>query len=290
MFIADAFKRFDTQLDADGRSKYTRAQYRRHIGMLANWANENACPHVEDLTTNDIAQFLTTPTARQLADGTPKKATSVNALRSSLRVFCAFLFQADLVANDPAKLVRRAITETPPPRALQSDEAEKLFAVIRECEGKAARRDEMLFTLLLATGVRLSSALKLSVDDLQLNEGSIRVWAKRDRVQVVYLPTACVTRLRAFVAGREGPVFVGPSGRELSPRTVQRRFSDWREMAGISKNVSPHSLRHCFATELYRRTHDVLLVRAALGHASLSSSLIYTRVDEGRLREALEGF
>ena len=178
------------------------------------------------------------------------------------------------------------MTSPPPPRGLRPGEAEKLFRAIRAADGEAAHIDEVLFSLLLATGVRLSSALSLDVEDIDLGGATMGVWAKRDRRQVVYLPESSVASLGEFVARRDGPVFVGRDGSRMSTRAAQRRFSAWRGRAGVPTAVSPHGLRHTFATRLLAQTGDISLVQAALGHRSIASTLVYARVDAGRLREA----
>ena len=93
MLIADALVRFVTQLQADGRSAHTIGQYRRHVRLLVAWAGANDVASVDDLTPDHLARFLNTPEARLKSDGNAKKAISVNALRTSIRLFCGFLHE-----------------------------------------------------------------------------------------------------------------------------------------------------------------------------------------------------
>ena len=103
----------------------------------------------------------------------------------------------------------------------------------------------------------------------------------------MFLSKDLVARLGMFLGDRDaGPVFVGVSGRRLGRRQAQRRLGAWFEAAGI-RRAKVHSLRHSFAASLYRRTGDVLLVKEALGHRSISSTLVYARAEAGRVRSAV---
>ena len=119
MTIDDALARFLIQLEADGRSLHTVAQYQRHVRLFAHWWRDvGHSAAVGKITHEDVARFLSGPQARTRPDGRRKKAGSVNALRSSLRGFFSYLHRAGYIPTDPCRLVRRAICGTPPPRAL----------------------------------------------------------------------------------------------------------------------------------------------------------------------------
>lgn len=292
MRITDALSRFEVQLEADGRSQHTIRQYRRHVLALARWApGERLSGDVEDLGHEHIAAFLASTEARTRPDGSRKKAGSMNALRSSLRVFFRYAHEAGLVGENPARLVRRAITEPPPPRALTRAEEKRLLAELRAAKGWEGKRDAMLFEFLLGTGVRLSSALAVDVEDVDLDEGVVRLRSmKRGREDVVFLNARVQEELGRFLGDKEsGPVFTNQAGRRLSGRQVQRRFRALRDDLGLAPEISVHSLRHTFACSLLRRTGDLALVQRALGHRSIASTLTYVRVDDVRLREVIAG-
>jgi len=288
MHILEALDRFLLQLDADGRSRHTIAQYERHIRLLARWL-DNA--DVEAITPEDLARFLASPAARTGPRGEVKKASSVNSLRGSVRGFFGFLHRAGIVAQDPSRLVRRAITSPAPPRALTTAEQERLLAVLAGGAGWEAERDRVLFTTILQTGIRLGSALGLDVDDVDLDARELRLRRmKGDRQHVLPIAPALCEMLERWIGERmDGPLFPGRSGRRLSARHVERRLAEWLTKAGVRRKASVHSLRHTFATDLYRRTGDVLLVKEALGHRSIASTLIYAHTDRERLRRAVEG-
>ncbi len=289
MKITDALDRFLLQLDADGRSVHTIEQYRRHIRLLARWgAQEGLHDDLREFEHETVAQFLVSTAARTGPDGSPKKASSMNALRSSLRVFFKYACEAGWTEQNAARLVRRAHCGPPPPRGLTDEEQGRLMATLAMADGPEARRDHALFHLMLATGIRLGSALALDVGDVDLDTGEVRVrHAKWGREQTAYLGGEVVGVLREFLGDRTGgPLFATRPGRRLSHRQAQRRLGLWLERAAV-RRVGPHALRHSFAADLYRRTGDVLLVKEALGHRSIGSSMVYTQVSASRLRAAV---
>ena len=286
MLLTEALDRFEVQLQADGRSEHTRKQYRRHVLALARWAvGERLSADVEDLDHEHLASFLASPVANTRPNGARKRASSINALRTSLRVFATFCHEAGYTPTNPARLIKRAITTPPPPRALTAKEEERFLAALATAKGPEEERDAVLFRLLLGTGLRLSSALGLDIEDVDLEESALAVRCKRDTTQRVFLSGSVREELRTFIGDREsGPLFISQAGRGISARHVQRRFRLWRERAGLPDSVSPHALRHRYATNLLSRTRDLSLVQRALGHRSISSTLVYARCDDSRLR------
>ena len=290
MHLDDALDRYLVQLQADGRSPHTRKQAARHVRALARWLEGEGHPGgLGDVTEETLARFLCADAATRRPDGKPKRAVSVNALRSSLRCFFAYAHEAGLAPTNAARLIRLANCSPPPPRGLREHEERKLRAALEAAEGFENERDRVLIELMLATGIRLSSALGLDVEDLDLVDGVAHLRSvKRGGEQVVYLTDAARGLLFQFLDGRiSGPVFCSATGNRISARHAQRRFRVIRERAGISRQVTPHGCRHRFAMALYQRSHDLLVVQAALGHASLSSSLVYARASRHEVRRAV---
>src|SRR6187397_1323555 len=115
MKLEDALARYTTQLEADGRSPHTIGQYQRHVGLLGAWLGS---PEIETIAHEDLARFLASANARTRPDGKVKRATSANALRTSLRTFFRYAHEAGYCLANPARLIRRAMCGTAPPRAL----------------------------------------------------------------------------------------------------------------------------------------------------------------------------
>ena len=290
MNVLDALDRYLVQLEADGRSPHTIGQYRRHVRLLASWLSaEGHSADLRDLDHEVLARFLASPAARTRPDGRPKKATATNALRSTMRTFFAWVHAAGYVGVNPARLVRRARCGSPPPRALSEDEQRRLLDTLAAADGPEAERDHALFHVMLGTGIRVGSAVALDVEDLDLDAGVLYLrQAKGDRPERVFLSRGSVDHLRRFIGERTGgPLFPARGGRAMTTRHVNRRLQRWLKAAGIERPASCHSLRHAFATSMYRRCRDVLLVKEALRHRSIVSTLVYAQVDEDRLRAAL---
>lgn len=239
-----------------------------------------------DIGHEDIAAFLSSPVARQRPDGGLKKASSANSMRTSLRRFFIYCHESGLVAENPARLVRRALTGPPLPRALTDDEQERLLAVL---DG-APERDRVLLRIMLACGLRVGSAVALNVEDVDLDRGVLLLrGTKGDRVEEAVLPKAAGALLREYVRDRDtGPLFPGRGGRRLSTRHIQRLFTRYVDRADVA-TTSTHSLRHSFAMRVYQSTGDLRLTQRALRHRAIASTVVYTTVADDRLREVLEG-
>jgi len=290
MKIEDALAMFITQLEANGRSFHTVKQYVRHIRLFSHWAHEDRLyEDVSLISHEDIARFLISRMAKLRPDGDMKKAATMNALRSSIKGFFQYLHQAGYINQDPTILIKRATCGTPPPRILSSDDKTRLMNALSSKIGFHTERDAALFQLMLDTGIRLSSALALNIEDINLDQGEIRIWMKGDQYGHVYLNSELQSQLKSFIAEKTtGPLFTCLNSKRLSQRHVQRRFSMWLKKAEITRSASCHSLRHTFATRLYQRTGDVFLVQSALHHRSITSTLIYAQKDESRLKAALQ--
>jgi site-specific recombinase XerC len=141
--------------------------------------------------------------------------------------------------------------------------------------------------LLLGTGIRIGSAIALDIEDLDLDHGELTLrTTKGNRPTTSVLPAAIAEKLKAFLGTRTtGSVFMA-NGHRVSIRHVQRRIAHWLHAAQITGR-STHALRHTFATKVYQSTGDLQVTQAALGHASIASTVVYARVDRARVRAAV---
>ena len=290
MRLHEALARFDTQLAADGRSAHTRGNYRRHVELLDRWLAAYGFDDELDLISPEVlAAFLTSDEARESAHGGAKSTITLNAVRTSMRVFFAWLHDAGLARTNAARLIRRAICTAPPPRALNDLEVRRLEDALITAHGPVARRDHLLVALLLSTGIRIGSAIALNVEDIDFDNATLHLREmKGDRSARVYLGTAIRDHLVGYLAHkpRTGPLLRGPQGERLSKRTAQRRVTMWLERAEVDATV--HSLRHTFATRLLSKTSDVFLVQKAMHHRSVASTCVYLSVSDDRLRSAMQ--
>ena len=200
--IEAALERFSLQLEANGRSRHTIDQYRRHVRLLARWLEDGRRNgSVGAVGHETLAAFLASPAVQRRSDGRRRKATSANALRTSLRCFFGYLHGAGYIPGDPARLIQRARCGSRHVRALSEDEQERLLKAL---DG-AQIRDRVLFTLMLRTGIRVGSAVGLDVDDVDLDGGELRLRrAKGDREERVFLPDSLRTDLDGLMGRRTG--------------------------------------------------------------------------------------
>lgn len=278
MRLLSALDRFVVQLRADGRSVHTIDQYRRYVRALDGWLRQTRrIRDVRRITAETLAEFLGSPVARTRPDGQPKREVSVNALRSALRTFFAYCHAADYAPRNAAQLIRRARCASPPPRALSESEARRLVTTLKAAHGQLARRDELLFRLLLETGIRLGTALALDVSDVNVATGEITLRRmKGDRPDAVAVPHSLRRALESQLSARHtGPLFSAGARIRLSARQARRRLADWLRRAGVQRHASPHALRHTHAMRLYRRSRDLIAVQRSLHHRSIASAARY---------------
>jgi integrase/recombinase XerD len=283
MKLSTAIKRFDTQLRADGKSERTRQAYFRDLRKLEVWLKRDV--GVATITPDSLARFLANGNAAA------RSALTVNRTKTALRVFFRFLTDADYLADNPARLIRSTPTDRRVPAYLSVDETKALLQAFGNRDGSIARRDHVIFSLLLGTGMRLGSLVALSAGDVNIAQSTITIKAKGGREERVFLNPQLCRLLRQHIDASDGgngrPLFCSHSGNRLCPRQVQLRLQHWLEVAGITRPLSVHSLRHTFATRLYAKTGDLRLVQRALGHRHIATTEIYARVEDKALRKAI---
>jgi integrase/recombinase XerC len=285
MKIHEAHDLFQLQLRANGRSINTQQQYARHVRLFESWLEAtNRSADINHIDHVAVAEFLCSPTAREKRGGGPRKATSANGLRSSLRVFFSWTQAAGYATRNPAALVQRARCSPVMGRVLSPDEVKRLEHVLATSGGPEAERDRVMFGIMLGCGLRVGSLAGLCAEDVAGEEILVRR-AKGDAPVRVFVPRTLRPLLDRYIQ-EPGPLFTGRSGRPLTTRHVTRRLRHWCERAGIQP-VSPHALRRTFGTRLYGACRDPLVVQRGLGHRSLASTLAYVGGVEERLREVV---
>ena len=242
---------------------------------------------------HEVAQAQTQagrPLARKT---TPDQAARTRARRvSALRSFFKYLARREGVENPAIALLRLPRTRKTLPRPLAQETA---LAAPEDIASMAhtpmeEQRNATLFLLLYGCGLRISEALNLNIADLQSVDGSgvLRIHGKGGKERLV--PVLPVVR-QALVAWRkrhpapapENPLFVGVRGGRLQPAIAQKAMREWRVGNGLPEHVTPHALRHSFATHLMEGGADLRVIQELLGHASLSTTQRYTLADEARL-------
>ena len=277
-----------------GLSANTVSAYRRDLARYVAFLAARGNHAVREVEADDVAAYVTA--LRTGADGgaslSPSStARSVAAVRGWHR-FCAAEGLADA---DASADVRPPAQGKRLPKAISTDEVARILEAAGVGDGAAPLRDRALLELVYSTGARITEAVSLDVDDLDLGTGAVRLLGKGGKERVVPVGSFARRALDAYLVrgrpdlarrGRGTPgIFLNARGGRLSRQSAWQVLQDAAERAGITSAVSPHTLRHSFATHLLDGGADVRVVQELLGHASVTTTQVYTLVTVDRLRE-----
>lgn len=216
----------------------------------------------------------------------------------ALKIFFRFLAARDLIATDPAEALDSPRPERYLPETLNEPAVEKLLASI-DVTRPLGRRDRAMLELLYASGLRVSELTGARLENLHLEDGAIRVTGKGNKTRLIPVGQAArgaiddylLNERPKLVSKRSGSqIFLSRRGGQLTPQRVWQIVKDRARMAGLDTNVYPHLLRHSFATHLLGNGADLRIIQEMLGHADISTTQIYTHVDQKRLRQVHRQF
>jgi integrase/recombinase XerD len=277
-----------------GLSPNTVAAYRRDLARYRAFCAGRAVTDARRAGEEDVSGFVAHLSA---AGHGPESAryhvSSIARALAAVRSFHRFLVREGETAEDAAGTVVRPRVPRTLPRPLSVEEVERILESPAGGE-PAALRDRALLETLYGAGLRISELVGLDVDDLDLEEGSVRVVGKGDRERLVPLGGQARTALAAYLgSGRSalasartrGALFLNLRGGRLTRQGCTKILARCVARAGLRKRVSPHTLRHSFATHLLEGGADVRVVQELLGHASVATTQIYTLVTRQHLRE-----
>jgi integrase/recombinase XerD len=291
--VAAAAARYLDHLAVErGLAGNTLVSYRRDLRRYA--AVLGAPTPLADVAEADVARFVAV-----LREGTPEhppvKASSAARALVAVRGLHRFALREGLVDVDVSREVRPPVLPKSLPKAITIDEVKSLIEAAGFDQTPLALRDAALLEVLYGTGARISEAVGLDVDDLDLDGGAVRLFGKGSKERVVPVGSfaraavgAYLVRARPLLgsAGRGTPaLFLNARGGRLSRQSAWTILRDAAEKAGLRGAVSPHTLRHSFATHLLDGGADVRVVQELLGHASVTTTQLYTLVTVDKLRE-----
>ncbi|MFC8503735.1 site-specific tyrosine recombinase XerD [Pedococcus sp. NPDC057267] len=277
-----------------GASPHTLSSYRRDLARWTAYLQARGVAEPGDVREGHVTDFLAS--LREGSEGHPPLAAS-SAARTlvAVRGFHRFLALEGDVATDPTAAVS---PPTPParlPKAITVEEVERLLAAAGVGDTPVALRDRALLEVLYGAGARISEAVGLDVDDIDTDEGVVRLFGKGRKERIVPLGSYAAQALEAYlVRGRPAlatqgrgtaAAFLNQRGNRLSRQSAWAVIRAAAERADLSGHLSPHTLRHSFATHLLDGGADVRVVQELLGHASVTTTQIYTLVTVQRLRE-----
>ena len=277
---------YDRDLRTRGAAERTRRAYGVDLGAFVGWAKTL---HLEpgDLRHRDVRRYA----ASLSQDG--KASTTVARNLAAIRGLYDFLVRTERVGSNPAELVSSPKRPQKLPNMMSGEQMRSLL------EGIPARtplelRDRAMLELAYSCGLRCEEIVNLDLGALDFETEQLRVLGKGSKERLLPVGEPAQRALRRYLDKgrralatdpREQALFLSKSGRRLSNSDVTRRLGLWTREAALAAGISPHSLRHSFATHLLEGGADLRTIQELLGHASISTTQVYTRVDAARLRD-----
>jgi integrase/recombinase XerC len=269
-------------------SQYTIVCYQRDVEQFFEFMNEQGIHHLHEVTYNDVRLYLTKLYEQK------QSSRSISRKISSLRSFYKFLLREKKVKENPFALAALPKKEQKIPNFLYEQELESLFYV-NDVNTAIGQRNQALLELLYATGVRVSECCHIQLSDIDFSVSTILIHGKGNKQRYVPFGRFAKEALERYIHhGRRellqkaktahAYLFVNARGNPLTPRGVRYILDEIVKKAALTQNISPHVLRHTFATHLLNEGADMRTVQELLGHAHLSSTQVYTHVTKDRLR------
>lgn len=274
-----------------GASPYTVKNYRAEIQEFIEFAAAEDAADWSAINVPLIRRYLLWLSSRNLAQA------SVARRLSELRSFAQYLLRNDEIAQNPFRMVSLPRLPERLPRYLEYPEVVAMLRV-PDVSTPAGLRDRAILEVMYASGIRVSEVVGLNVGDYEREDARLRVWGKGAKERIAFLGEPACTALDAYIAhGRPrllaaahrptatDALFVNRFGLRLSARSVDTLVRETARAAGITRRVTPHVLRHTFATHLLNGGADLRFIQEMLGHSDISTTQVYTHVSQERLRE-----
>jgi integrase/recombinase XerD len=284
--LVDAFLDYVTV--ERGLAANTRLAYRTDLGQFAGYLQRKKISQINSLTRQDITDYLLDQRKRGLS------ARSVARQLAALRMFHRFLVREKMLANDTTQLIDSPKLWRTLPHTLDEREIEALLEA-PDTRTKLGLRDRAMLELMYATGLRVSEVSKLTLHDLNAEAGFLRTIGKGSKERIVPVGRQAIDWVRRYLAearpklgtnnSKRPEVFLSTRGEVISTKTIWCLIRKHGRKAGITKHLSPHTLRHSFATHLLNHGGDLRVIQEMLGHADISTTQVYTHVDQRRLKE-----
>lgn len=282
-----------------GRSSKTAENYTHYLERFSEFADN---PPVEKITSDMIRKYRLWLNRYKNDNDEMLSLKTQSYHLIALRGFLQYLAKRDIPSLSPNKIelpktVRKQVT------FLHFDEIERLRAQV-DTSDEAGLRDRAILELLFSSGLRVSELCNLNRDHINTTRREFMVRGKGQKDRPVFISNAAAEHVEQYLDARTdslAPLFISYSRnagavdtsgdyRRLTPRSIQRMISKYARLAGITKHVSPHTMRHSFATDLLMNGADIRSVQTMLGHADISTTQVYTHVTDEHLREVHEKF
>ena len=300
MYLSELVNDFTEHLEVEGgRSLKTIENYRLYLERFIEFSGDIT---VDKITSEQVRRFRLWLN-RHLNDSNQSLSLITQSYHLiALRGFLTYLSRRDIRSLSADKIIlpktaRKQVT------FLHYDEVSSLLSQI-DLDTEVGLRDRAIIELLFSSGLRVSELVNLNRDHINLNRKEFMVRGKGQKDRPVFVSKGAAERVSDYLASRHDslvPLFISYSRftgqtdtsgdyRRLQSRSIQRMVSHYAKMAGITKHVSPHTLRHSFATDLLMNGADLRSVQAMLGHSNISTTQVYTHVTDQHLKDVFEKF
>jgi len=315
MNLSDLVRQFLEHIEIEkGRSQKTIENYEHYLRRFIEFAEKQGVKSPSDINLDLIHQYRLYLNRKTDAQGEPIKKVTQNYHIIAVRSFLKYLAKRDIDTLSAEK-VELAKQEGREVNFLTMEELDRLMMApsMYEENHQKRRRDEAILHTLFSTGLRVSELTNLNRDQVDLQRGEFSVRGKGSKVRLVFISPEAKEKLQNYIEKRKDknkavfiPLYKGsrqetedeksekPLGKKpevrLTPRSVQRMISRYAKLAGIVKEVTPHTIRHSFATDLLMNGADIRSVQTMLGHSSITTTQIYTHVTNTQLRDIHRSF
>ncbi len=301
MKLAEAIRQFLEYLEIEkGRSHKTITNYQFY---LERFAQATGATTVKDITADNVRSFRLWLNRQVDRNGEPLKKNTQNYHLIALRAMLKYLAKRDIDTLAPEKIELAKM----PDREIEFMEGTELQALLEaplkdEAPELVRLRNKAIVELFFSTGLRIAELSTLKKDDVNLAKDEFTVRGKGSKLRIVFLSNQARAALQHYLERRNDMnpyLFIshdrGVTGRDevdepLTPRSIQRMIKKMAKLAGITKNVTPHVLRHSFATDLLNNGADIRSVQTMLGHSSITTTQIYTHITDRQLKEIYKKF
>jgi len=268
-----------------GLSQNTVKAYEADISAFINWIKENTKLKLKDIKEENINKYISYLFELNL------KSSSVNRKISSIKSLYMFLVKKNILKNSPVNEVISPKQEKYLPFSMSEDEVDKLLNSPKP-SNKIEKRDKAMIEMLYATGMRISELVNLKITDVDTQRCVVKVLGKGSKERLIPFGEAALESLNAYLSDREESsskeIFLSNRRTKISRIAFWHRIKLYLSRENLKNSISPHTLRHAFATHLLNRGADLRSVQLLLGHSDLSTTQIYTHIAKQRLSDVLK--
>jgi len=261
-------------------SPHTCTNYRRDLNQFRNYLAKQDIESWKRVGYSEVSGFA----AQRHRQG--RKSRTIQRELSSIRSFYQFLIRNALVAKNPALEVRAPKSDRPLPKTCDAETIDRLLSVDDDSDGLQVR-DVAIFELIYSSGLRLAELINIDLDDIDLPQQQLIVTGKGNKTRHLPIGSKAVSAVKQWLKLRQdftrdsqqSALFLSKQGKRISPRNVQSRLNRLIQRQALDQHLSPHTLRHSFATHMLESSSDLRAVQELLGHVNIATTQVYTHLD-----------